>query len=480
MKNLCLALSILVVGAISFTSCLKKDFDSPPDMSGYDPQLTVNAKLSDLKTMALTTTTPKQITGDSIVYGIVTADDRSGNFYKEIVIQDSTSGIVVLIDANSLYNDYPVGRKVYVKLKNLYVGTYKGVPQIGFSVDATGSMNGIPASVMTQYVVEATYPNTVTPEEVTMADLNNNPNYYLNRLVKIDSVEFTTADAGQPYAQPSAVATGTGRYIENCSGDQLEVYSSGYANFQPYMTPAGKGTITGIYSVYGNSAQFLIRDTTDVNMTGTRCDGTVINPTGDVVTIDSVRNIYNLNGPTKLGSMSISGIVIGTNDSGNLSKGNIILQNGNRGIAVFYGTTTTINYHIGDSLVIDVTGDSVTSYKGSLEIKYGSASKTQVVSSGNTVTPVTLTIGQINSQYFTDELEYTLVQVQNVSVNGSTYSGNRTLTDGTGSLSLYTGATATFASQPVPSGTFTITGFLSTYNNAPEMQLRAPSIDVQP
>jgi len=80
--------------------------------------------------------------------GIVTADDRSGNFYKQIVIQDSTAGLTVLIDNNSLFNEYPVGRKIYIKLKGLYMSKYAATPQLGYLPDATGSISNIPGSLV--------------------------------------------------------------------------------------------------------------------------------------------------------------------------------------------------------------------------------------------------------------------------------------------------------------------------------------------
>jgi hypothetical protein len=39
--------------------------------------------------------TPVKVTDDLIISGIVNADDKDGNFYKVITLQDSTGGIQI-------------------------------------------------------------------------------------------------------------------------------------------------------------------------------------------------------------------------------------------------------------------------------------------------------------------------------------------------------------------------------------------------
>ena len=84
--------------SISLTSCFKQSYDNPPDASRQDPNLPCNVTIGQLSAMAQTMASGAYRTlGDSTIYGIVTADDRSGNFYKQIVIQDSTGGMTIAI-----------------------------------------------------------------------------------------------------------------------------------------------------------------------------------------------------------------------------------------------------------------------------------------------------------------------------------------------------------------------------------------------
>ncbi len=268
-----LIISLLIISVVSFSACLKKDFDSPPDQSGNDPNLTVTKTIAEILQMG---TDNVQITTDEIIYGIVTADDRSGNFYKQIVIQDSTGGIILLLEANNLYNDYPVGRKIYVKCKGLYLGNYNKLPQLGYVPDNTGSLSSIPAGLLSDFIVKANYPNTVTPVNVSLSSITTVNNSLLNRLIKIDNVEFASNSAGQSYAQPASLSSGTDRTIEDCNSKTMILRTSGYSNFQPVLTPKGKGSITAIYTCYKSTPQLIIRDTSDVKFYDSRCAGSII------------------------------------------------------------------------------------------------------------------------------------------------------------------------------------------------------------
>lgn len=489
MKSINAKVITLMLIAFSLSSCLKKDFDAPPDMSGYDPGLTVTASIKDVKALradpAGTSNGSLKIDSNYVIYGIVTADDRSGNLYKQINIEDSTSGIAILIDAYSLYNDYPVGRKIYVNLKGLYIGHYNGLPQIGYTPDNTGSITNIPAGLINKYITKANYPNEVKPPEFQLSEVAAYKYSLVNRLITIKDVQFKDAFLGNSYAAPAPVS-GTDVGIEDCSGDQantITLRTSGYANFQPNIVASGKGDITGIYTVYKGKPQLVIRDTTDVKFYGVRCDGSSGPVNKDFITIDSLRNMFQGVAVT-LPSAKITGVVISDAANGNVPSSSVfILQGGERGIAV-YGASSS--YNLGDSLVIDISGDEVDDYKGTLELKIakGKQNNIQVVGTKKTVTPKQLKISELNASYGAKYSAYenTLVKIVNATVSGgSTYgsNGNRTLNDGSGSLTLFTGSASTFVNDPLPAGTKTYVGVFGRYITTPQLRIRDPKVDVQ-
>jgi len=275
MKSLKIALGVLMLSALSLSSCLKNDYDTPPDTSSVDPMIPVTHNIAQLKALnGLYNPTnggdTTFIGEDIVISGIVTANDRSGNFYKQLVIQDDTSSIMILIDANNLYNDYPVGRKIYVKCKGLWLGYDGGLPVLGYEPNEQNGLNMIPQMRINDFIVKANIGNTVKADTVDLAAIKNAQARYYNRLVYIRDAEFV--DTTKTYSNPNST---TNRDIEDCDGNTLVVRTSNYSNFANVRVPRGRGGITGIYTVFVSSSrstpQLLIRDTADVQFRKSRC-----------------------------------------------------------------------------------------------------------------------------------------------------------------------------------------------------------------
>lgn len=258
-----------LVYALLLSACLKQRYDEPPDKRGDDPGLSITHSIAELKALPLYTA----ISNDVVISGIVVMDDKSGNYFRKIVIQDTSGGIELLIDQNNLYTDYPVGRKIYVKCKGLYLGAFADNPQLGYTPDATGFVSGIPALLVDQYLAKGSYPHTVVPDTFTLTELKEVTamQRHLNTLVVIKNVEFDSASTGKPYAEQAVAATATQRFLLDCIERNIQLKTSAYARFQPYLTPADNGTLTAVYTRSYNKAQLVIRDTADVSFYGRRC-----------------------------------------------------------------------------------------------------------------------------------------------------------------------------------------------------------------
>src|SRR5690606_13181681 len=236
--------------ATQVSSCMKLQPDTPPDLRHYDPGLTVTHTLEELKALNgfydfKTGGDTTLITEDITIAGIITADDRTGNFYKRIVIEDSTSAIAVLLDAYNLYNDYPEGRRVYINCKGLYLGYDGGLPVLGYAPTPQLSLMGIPTVRIQDHLVKGSTGHQIEGAPYSLTQIADaDPSLY-NRLITITEAEF--ADTGIAYTQPNAT---TNREISNCAGSKIAIRSSNYASFAGELLPAGRGEITGIYTVY--------------------------------------------------------------------------------------------------------------------------------------------------------------------------------------------------------------------------------------
>lgn len=277
MKKLSILLlcGALATSTVVLNSCIKKDFDVPEDNTGFDPQLTVTHSIAEILAMPLN----QAIAEDAVVAGVVVMDDRTGNYYKKFVIQDSTGGLEINLDQNNIYNDYPVGRKVYVKCKGLFLASYGGMKQMGIGIDEQQSIVPIPFTQASNYIVKANYPNpikvdTVSYDELADPSLNT---ARLNTIVAIKNAEFAATDAFKPYTDPSST---TNRTLEACgttTNKKIVVRTSNFARFRGAEIPAGNGVVVGLYTKYNTTAQLILRDTTDVQLTNpVRCNGSIL------------------------------------------------------------------------------------------------------------------------------------------------------------------------------------------------------------
>ncbi len=264
-------IAMLFATAILFSAC-KKNFDEPPAQT--DPNLVANTTIKDLKARHTSPGVYDLISTDIIISGVVVADDKSGNFYKQLFIQDSTGGLQINLDATSLFGSYPVGRRIFIKANGLTISDYNGTMQLGVKATVAGlpSLEGIPGSLISKYVVGGSLNNPVVPRVVKLSQLGTNMNdAYLGSLIQLDSMEFVNADTSKTYSDTSVYKSTVNLNIKGCSGPSVVVRTSAYANFAAQKVPKGNGSIVAVYTTFGSTKQLIIRDTNDVKFYNPRC-----------------------------------------------------------------------------------------------------------------------------------------------------------------------------------------------------------------
>lgn len=468
---------VLLTGIVTLNAC-KKTFDEPPGPS--DPNIVANMSIANLKSLHTVARAYDDITQDIIVSGIVVANDKSGNFYKQLFIQDTTGAIQLLVDATSLYGTYPVGRRVYVRCKGLTLTDNNNNMILGVKTVVAGvpSVEGIPSASVNNYIVGGSLNNPVTPIEVTLSDLNTNmQNRFINALIKLKDFEFIAADTAKTYSDTSVYKSTVNLNIKGCSGSSVIVRTSAYANFAALKVPKGNGDITSVYTVFGATKQLIIRDTSDVQFINDRCgSGPVTTPR---LTIAQLRALYTGSNLKITNPTSIRGTVISDAANKNVTAGLVIMQDeSGNGISVYYGGTIT--YNVGDSIIIDVTGDSLLNFRGSLEIKKAfGATPPAPVATGRTIVPAVKTISELVAAMNQPlgnpaNIEFTVVRVQNATMSGTgtTYSGSKTLTDASGNMTIFTNSLATFSGSTFPTTPKTFTGYVYYFNTTKELSIR--------
>lgn len=206
------------------------------------------------------------------IEGVVVANDEHDNIYKAIYIQDNSGGLVVQLDGLSLYQTYPVGSKIKINAQQLLLTDYRRMVQLVGAVDtSSGSLvtSGIPPSLFSKFIKLVSENNIVNPMVVTYKNLGDS---LQGRLIQMNAVEFSAADTAQTYADKKN-KLGISRSLKFCTGGTIYLRTGGYADFAGNKTPSGNGIVIGVYSVFNAEKQLILRDTSDILLTGKRCTG---------------------------------------------------------------------------------------------------------------------------------------------------------------------------------------------------------------
>ncbi|MEO0311438.1 MAG: hypothetical protein RIQ89_1095 [Bacteroidota bacterium] len=454
---------------VLLNGCVKEEYDNPSNIN-VNPNLTATHTIAQLQAMA--TGTAVLINTDMIISGIVTADDASGNFYKEIVIQDSTGGLVILVDQTNFSVVYPVGRRLFIKCKGLYVGNDNGSVELGMLNN--GAVGRIYSTLLDQYIFKGQWGLSVSPKVVTINSLGANVS---NMLVKIEGVEVDDADTAKTWAN-AAGQQSVAIAINDCNNNTIDIYTSGFADFANVKVPSGKGSVIGIFRPYGGGDEIIIRNTADVKMDSVRCGGGGggggFTP-GTIVPITDIRALYTGTTTSCPAATHIKGIVISDKANSNITTNNVVIQDASGGIVIRF--TGANPYSIGDEIEVDVAGQELSTFSALLQVNNVSLSKAILTGSG-TITPRVATINDVIANF--NAWESTLIKITNTTLSGAgtTFNGTVNITDATGTLPMYTRSAATFSGTAFPTGTVAVTGYLAPFNTTKQLIIRN-STDVQ-
>lgn len=250
-------LALAAAAIVTISSCSDLKYDAPlltePKVEGLTPNVTIAELKREYSDLA--DRTSKEIEYEYVLKAVVSANDVSGNIYKQIYIQDETGGIAVSIDQNEIAGTYPVGQEVFIDLHGLAISMYGGQPSIAHP---TAQKNRIPFEIVKKKMLPNGWPNAdlVQPKTVKISDLTDD---LVGRLIRIDNVYFE--QKGQPFAPAQETVN---RLVTDAKGASIIVRNSGYADFAADKLPEGTGSIVAVLSKFGNDYQLFLRSREDV------------------------------------------------------------------------------------------------------------------------------------------------------------------------------------------------------------------------
>ncbi|MGL5016427.1 MAG: DUF5689 domain-containing protein [Bacteroidales bacterium] len=263
---------IAVLAAANF-SCTK-DYVTP-NLNDQDPPAPTHT-IEQLKSQFLKGTdnfsATDLIDSETPVYitGIVVSDDRSGNIYKSLMIQEEnpTNGaIAISIDAGSLTGLYPVGQKVTFRCDGLNIGRYGGMPQIGvsfFNASANRTDLGrLPMPIAKERIKATGLPvkDKAIIADVTIPEVTASGVTMLGKLIRLQGVTFEKGGDQTFGVAGTNVKT---QYIVDEAGNKIFIGTSQYADFAETTLPTGRGDMVLVVSKYNNTWQLILRSLRDL------------------------------------------------------------------------------------------------------------------------------------------------------------------------------------------------------------------------
>ena len=264
-------LSIIALMLFTATSCMN-DFDEPKFNEppfGNNEIGEANTTIAQLKAKYATIisgSSVEEITEDIIIEGVVVADDAAGNVYKQFVIDDGTGAMIIGVNDVGLYAMMPIGQKIVVDCKDLYIGGYGGTAQIGGLYE--GKMGRMNKSVYPKHVKLVGKPgefNNVTPTIVHENFFTDDVKNSLPLYVRLEGITIKEADGEMNWAPEDRVAfSNTVKNTTKIGGITLNILASTYADFAVEKIPEGELNVTGVLTRFNNDWQFIFSSTNDI------------------------------------------------------------------------------------------------------------------------------------------------------------------------------------------------------------------------
>lgn len=209
---------------------------------------------------------------DEILEGYVVSSDEEGNFFNELIVQSQPSaapfGLRIRIETSDSHALFPMGSKVKIHLKELALDLVGNEWRLGVAQSLFGNMtvSPIPYNRLDEAIEESCgdYPELFATA-VTAAEFQNSPP---NTLISLVDIEFSEEELGKMLADPEEE---TVRQLQSCEGLQIELLTSGYADFQWTEISDSRGRITGVVVLNGSKKQLKIRVLDDLQLTESRC-----------------------------------------------------------------------------------------------------------------------------------------------------------------------------------------------------------------
>lgn len=267
--------------SLLLVSCVDSTSYSDPNEALETYEFKANKTVQDLKNV-YTTSQVKEYLEDDIIEAFVTSSDETGNFFNTITfqsqlatIEDNPIGFSVSLELKGFNKGFKPGRKVFIKLKGLYIAKVDGALKIGSTFTENGTLS---IGRISQFDWEKhLFPTAVIVNEdllvkkhTVTSDIALN-DIVLNTLVEFDNVQFADGSLARTLYDVDSGGFATNHNMVSANGGITRyVRVSSFSLLSGVKVPVGRGKIRGVFSRFGSDYQLIMRYESDMKLTNPR------------------------------------------------------------------------------------------------------------------------------------------------------------------------------------------------------------------
>lgn len=192
------------------------------------------------------------------VQGVVTANDRYGEFERQLVIEDASGGLVIAIELAELHHRYPIGTRVTLFCNGLTLTNYGGrIEAVADPANPYGR-RGIPPEALAGHLRSEGSGGAPRPAQRTIDELGAAT---LDTFVRLDGVRFTGRYGTWCERDPqSGTRLPTEHLVTDAAGGTFTLLVPATASYAAEPLPAGTGSLWGIVGRAGGRYVLQVTD----------------------------------------------------------------------------------------------------------------------------------------------------------------------------------------------------------------------------
>ena len=200
---------------------------------------------------------PRHITERVAVEGVVVSDDRHGEFYHKVVMEDSSGGVAFMVDSPTLYTLHKMGDILRVDCCGMIIGGYGRAVRLG----AEGTQNEVEPLSVARWREQYAFVGVADSLPYRSVAIGEVSAEMLSTRLLLEGVRFV--EGGEQWAPNGESAT---RHLVDLAtgSDTLAVRLSGRSDFAHERVPEGECLLFGVLDYFNDHYQLLLASPDEV------------------------------------------------------------------------------------------------------------------------------------------------------------------------------------------------------------------------